>query len=179
MTHGIDFSLSYPIQITLLMSALFPVILLFLAKTVWLSGRNALQFLATYLLTTFSWVSILLIFTKEPINLFVNSLWISFFLYHAIILIYLEIWGLLSRGYTLGLLLTFYKANTPLTIDALANSYRGGKGLYWLIHHRFAGLAAAKIIKLDHDKVTLTARGKFIASIYDLSIQFFGLRYSG
>jgi len=169
MINGIDFSMGYPVQITLIASVFFPIVLMIIARIHKLSGRNDIQFTLSFIITSIAWLGVL----------GTESICVSFFLYIGIILCYLEIWGLLSRGYTLGLLLTFYKANTPLSASELAGLYRGGEGLEWLITHRFAGLASAKMIERQGDKITLTTRGTIVAFLYKLSLLFFGLRYSG
>lgn len=177
MINGIDFSMNDSIQITFMACLFFPFILMTLVRIPKLVGRNALQFLLSFIVTTLVWL-VALIWEK---NSLINSefIWSAVCLYGGLMLAYLEIWGLLSRGYTIGLLLTFYKSKTPLTPDELAKSYRGGHGLDWLIKHRFAGLESAKMIKLHNNQVTLTNRGKVIAFLYQLSVLFFGLRYSG
>jgi len=42
-------------------------------------------------------------------------------------LIYLEFWGLMSRGYTLGILLTLLDAERPLTETEIASRYRAAR----------------------------------------------------
>lgn len=176
MINGIDFSMDYSIQITLVACLFFPFLLMILARIPKFTGRNAAQFFLSFIMTTLGWIIALgLLITKNSSGFG----WASFFLYGALMLIYLEIWGLLSRGYTIGLLLTFYKAKKSLTAEELANLYRGGHGLDWLIKHRFAGLISTKLIKLHDNKVTLTIRGRIVAFLYKLSVLFLGLRYSG
>ena len=179
MINGIDFSVDYPTKVALVTCALFPIILMIITKIPRLAGRNALQFLLNYFITTIVWIGALGFFVQKTMPISFESLCVSFFLYNGVMLGYLEIWGLLSRGYTLGILLTFYKANAPLNPDELANLYRGGEGLAWLIKHRFSGLASAKMIKLQNNRVVLTTRGIIIAYLYKLSVWFFGLRYTG
>lgn len=178
MINGIDFSMDYATQIAWIACALFPIVLMVIVRIPRFSGRNALQFLLSYCITTIGWISaLMLIFQVSSIS--VGSLCVSFFLYSGMMLGYLEIWGLLSRGYTLGILLTFYKAKTSLTTHELACLYRGGEGLNWLIKHRFSGLTSAKMIELQNNKIILTRRGIMIAYLYKLSVRFFGLRYTG
>lgn len=179
MLTGLDFSISYPVQCTWVAVAFFPVTLIIMARLTPLVGRNALQFLLSFVVTTTFWLLTLFFLIQKSQTIDLESFLTSFFLYSGLLLVYLEIWGLLSRGYTLGLLLTFYKSRTALSAKEAAASYRGGEGLDWLIKHRFSGLISAKMIKVQDDKVILTARGTVIAYLYKLAILFFGLRYSG
>lgn len=180
MIHNIDFSIAYPTKVALITCALFPFVLMIIARIPVLEGRNALQFLLSGILTTLGWLISLGMFIQGSYsNIDASSLWISFFLYTGVMLVYLEIWALLSRGYTLGLLLTFYKSKRPLSSHQLASLYRGGEGLDWLIKHRFSGLLSANMITLQNNKVILTMRGTIIAFLYKLSVCFFGLRVTG
>jgi hypothetical protein len=178
MMTGLNFSMSYPVQITFGTVLFFPASLLVTTRLPHLASRNAAQFLAALLITTTAWLGALILLTHgTPVD--TEDLCVGFFLYSGILLVYLEIWGLLSRGYTLGLLLTFYKTAKPLNAKEVADLYRGGEGLDWLIKHRFAGLISAKMIRREDDQVVLTHRGRMIASLYKLSLWFFGLRHSG
>src|SRR5438445_8716293 len=99
MINGIDFSVDYPAKVSLVTCALFPIILMILARIPSLSSRNALQFLWSYVITTIAWIGALGFFVQTAMLIHLESLCISFFLYNGIMLGYLEIWGLLSRGY--------------------------------------------------------------------------------
>lgn len=178
MIGGFDFSMSAPLQCTVLMCTFFPFVLMFITKIRKLTQRNATQFFLSYLVVSAGWVISLVIINKvKPYD--IEELCVGFFLYHAVMLVYLEIWSLLSRGYTIGLLLTFYKADRPLNPQTLASLYRGGEGIDWLIKHRIMGLESAKLVHSQSDTIALTKRGVFVAFLYNVSILFFGLRYSG
>jgi len=176
MLGSLDFSMSVFVCLTLVCCAVFPCLLMIIARIPALAGRNALQFLICFINTTLIWLVLLLKYVQ---TLEYENILTSFFLYGSFMLVYLEIWGLLSRGYTLGLLLTFFKANQPLSAHQVAELYRGGQGLDWLMQHRFSGLISAKMVHLKNNKVTLTTRGCLVAYLYKLSILLFGLRYSG
>jgi hypothetical protein len=179
MIKEIDFTISQPVYIAIVISVLFPFILGLVSKIKAIAGRNALQFLLTFLISTSGWLAGLVCLFFQATIYGAESYCISFFLYSSALLVYLEIWSLLSRGYTIGLLLTFYKSNSPLNATELAKLYRGGEGLDWLIKHRFSGLISAKMIQLKDQQVVLTTRGMMVAFLYKLSVLFFGLRYSG
>ena len=165
MISTIDFSMSYLILLTIIVCGSFPIILFFVAKIKKTAGRNALQFLIACVITT---VILFLIIAMANASMLDNLT--SFLLYYSALFIYLEIWGLLSRGYTLGMLLTFYKINRPITIEELAKLYRGGEGLDWLIRHRFKGLAAARLIEIDKNKFFFNCTGNNdCINIWDVS----------
>jgi hypothetical protein len=95
-------------------------------------------------------------------------------------LAYLEVWGLLSRGYTLGVLLTLYKAQAPLTESQIAAAYRGGDGLTWIMSHRLGGLTAARLVAVRDGAVQLTPLlGRIVAHSYRAAITVLGLRRTG
>lgn len=179
MFYGIDFSIDYPVSVALIASAFFPFVLIVITKISYFAGRNAIQFLFCFLITTIGWLIGLFFLINKHMMIGTESFYVSFFLYNGMMLGYLEIWGLLSRGYTLGLLLTFYKAGTPLSANELARLYRGGEGLHWLMKHRFVGLVSAKMIKREGNLIILTTRGCVVAYLYKLLVSIFGLRYSG
>ncbi len=179
MISGIDFSMSYPVQITLFISVCFPFILVTMTRIPKLMGRNAHQFFFTFILSAVVWCILIVINPNGISQMGYEPLLAGVCLFAAIMQVYLEIWGLLSRGYSLGILLTFYKANKPLTIGQLAQSYRGGEGLDWLIRHRLSGLASSNLIKLNDNEVSLTLKGIMVAFVYQYSIRIFGLRCTG
>jgi len=95
-------------------------------------------------------------------------------------LFYLEVWGLLSRGYTIGVLLTLLNADHPLTETEISSQYRGGEGLDWVMRHRLGGLIAAGLVEQQGDRVALTCiRGRAVARLYEVSITVLGLRRTG
>src|SRR5260370_12756845 len=63
----------------------------------------------------------------------------SFMILASALIVYLEIWALLSRGYTLGLLLTLFRGEHPMSDAQLAASYRQGEGVGWIMRHRLGG----------------------------------------
>ena len=94
-------------------------------------------------------------------------------------LFYLEAWALLSRGYTLGLLLTLHRATHPLRDSELAALYRGGAGLSWIMRHRLAGLISAGLVSIEGGQVVLSRTGMFVATVGKYSIVVLGLRKTG
>lgn len=143
-----------------------------------LQNRNALQLSLTSMSVLFLW-SIEIFFLSSQ-NFSFNEILSSVMIFTTALLVYLEIWALLSRGYTIGILLTLRKASTPLNDQEIAKSYRAGEGLEWLIQHRFSSLFAAKLISKNGNEILLTpVLGNFVAQIYRIFIYIFSLKKTG
>lgn len=179
MIGGLDFSLSQPLLWALVVGGALPIYLAVIARAPWLAGRNALQFLCGLLVMLALWTSLVAFWHGAPppdgADLCSGLMALG-----AGSLFYLEVWGLLSRGYTLGLLLTLYRAGRPLTEDDLAQGYRGGSGLSWIMRHRLAGLVGAGLVRERGHLLSLTAPlGVPVAWLYKLSVLALGLRRTG
>ena len=179
MIGWIDFSLPPPILGALLVGGALPIYLAVIARVPSLSGRNALQFLCGILVMMVLWIGLVALW-PGPRPLGFADLCTGLMILGAGSLFYLEVWGLLSRGYTLGLLLTLYRADRPLPEDELAQGYRGGSGLSWIMRHRLAGLVGAGLVRERGPMLTLTpARGVAVAWLYKASVSLLGLRRTG
>ncbi|HKF10916.1 MAG TPA: hypothetical protein VKB89_19675 [Xanthobacteraceae bacterium] len=95
------------------------------------------------------------------------------------LIIYLEIWALLSRGYTLGLLLTLFRGKAPMSDAQLAASYRQGEGVGWIMRHRLGGLLSARLVRRQGDCVVLTGAGALIGILYRAAVATLGLKVTG
>ena len=174
---SLDFSISPPLLAAVVVGMAQPVCLLLLTRVPGLKGRNASQFALSSLATIGLWIGSLPVIDGPANRMDIVA--------GAMILIssglaYLEVWALLSRGYTLGLLLTLLRAEKPLTESELARRYRGGHGLSWIMQHRVGGLADAGIVLREGERLTLSpVRGVMIASMYKLCIGLLGLRRTG
>jgi hypothetical protein len=178
MTGYLSFSLSAPIGAAILMGALQPICLWLLTLAPALRGRNASQFL----------LSSITIFTAFILyNIFSESagagldITIGMLILIGTSLLYLEAWALLSRGYTIGLLLTLLKADSHgLTRDELSSRYRGGDGIDWIMAHRLSGLIGAGLVERKGDKLWLTAfPGLPVVQAYRIAVAILGLRRTG
>lgn len=178
MLDNIDFSIDLLLKLALCEVLIFPFILIVLSRIPWIRQKNAQQFLWSFLVSFISYILfIAVIRTNYPED---NSqLLYSLLAYFSAMIIYLEIWALLSRGYTLGLLLTAYRSKQKVDLNYLAHSYRGGEGLEWIIRHRLSGLIGAKLIKNQSGDLSLTPLGSLIAKLYQFSIKILGLGYTG
>ena len=143
------------------------------------SGRNALQFLFGFLLMIVLWIGLVTVW-PGPHSPGRSEICVGLMILGAESLVYLEVWSLLSRGYTLALLITLYRAERPLDDAELARSYRGGSGLSWIMEHRLSGLISAGLVREDDGMLILTpVLGAGVAWLYKLSIIVLGLRRTG
>jgi hypothetical protein len=177
MIGQLDFAASTAILASLLAAGLFPAVLAILARLPGLADRNALQFLASSLVMIGLWGIILrLAGVARPTG---AELATSLMILAGAVLVYLEAWALLSRGYTLGLLLTLFHRNCPMTDAELAASYRQGEGLGWIMHHRLGALLAVRLARRQGELIVLTLTGLLVARLYRAAIGFLGLRVTG
>ncbi len=172
----LDFSISAPVLSALIIGFLQPVFLLVCTRIPPFAGHNAQQFLVSSIITFALWLSFIAFFNSAMIA---DDILVGLMILISAAIFYLEIWALLSRGYTLGLLLTLSTAKRPLTSAELAGHYRGGDSLSWIMQTRLGGLIGARLVRRTVDKVTLTFTGTMIAWIYKICIVILGLRRTG
>jgi hypothetical protein len=176
---SLDFTMHGTLAASLAASLSLPIYLLLVVRIPSLAGRNALQFLVSVMITIGVWTSALLFIpAARPTS--TAEIVMGAMVVCAVTLFYLEIWALLSRGYTLSLISTIYQSGHPLSAAELARSYRRGQGLEWIMDHRVAGLEAAGLVQRDGDRLVLTPRrGRLVAWSYRLAIRFLGLKATG
>jgi hypothetical protein len=172
----LDFTADAAVLGALLAAGLFPVVLAVLSRLPALRDRNALQFLVCSVAVVGLW-GIALHAHGGPAT--GADLATSFMILAGALLVYLEAWAILSRGYTLGLLLTLLRGKCPMTDAELAASYRQGQGLGWIMRHRLGGLLSTRIVRRQGDLVVLTFFGLVIARLYRAAIAFLGLKVTG
>jgi hypothetical protein len=173
----LDFAAGPAVLASLLAAGLFPVILAVLSRLPGLRDRNALQFLASSVAAIGLWGIALHAHGGQAAT--AAELVTSFMILAGALLVYLEAWALLSRGYTLGLLLTLFRGKLPMTDAELSANYRQGQGLGWIMHHRLGGLLSARLVRREGDLVALTFFGLVIARLYRAAIAFLGLKVTG
>jgi hypothetical protein len=175
---SLDFTIPAAVAAAFAVSFTLPVALLLIARVPLLSGRNALQFLVSAVVTVVAWI-IVLLSVPDARSTTVAEIIVGAMLLGAAFLVYLEIWGLLSRGYTLGLLITIRTAGRPLPAAELARRYRGGEGLEWIMRHRLAGLEAAGLVEREGPRLVLTRLGRAVAWSYRTAVTLLGLKATG
>jgi hypothetical protein len=175
MSGQLDISMPPALLIALSIGILQPLYLFALTRISGLRDHNALQFLLSVAIMVALWVGAVLSVSSLRSTSFADIA-LSLMVLGSGMLFYLEIWGLLSRGYTLGILLTLLKAGCPLNEKEISSGYRGGEGLDWIMRHRLAGLIAAGLVEHQGDQVLLTpVRGLVIARLYQAGIIAVGL----
>jgi hypothetical protein len=173
----LDFAAGAGVLSSLLTTVLFPAVLAVLARLPALRNRNALQFLASSVIVVALWaIAVHLAGGPTPS---VPELATSLMILASALLVYLEAWALLSRGYTLGLLLTLFRGICPMTDAELAASYRQGQGLGWIMRHRLGGLIATRLMRRQGDVIVLTLPGAIIGMLYRAAIAVLGLKVTG
>lgn len=175
MIARLDFSLTPPMVSALVAGLAMPITLAVIARLRWLSARNALQFFVGSLVTFTVWAGIVIVQsgTAPPA---LADICVGVMILGTAALFYLEVWSLLSRGYTLGMLLTLYRAGGSLDEDELALRYRGGEGLSWIMRHRLSAMVQAGLVRHEDGVVRLTrALGVPVSWLYRVSIAILGL----
>jgi len=163
----------------LAIAVLQPIYLWMAGRVPILKGRNALQFLFSGIACVGLWITAVLLFPVCSPRGYAEAT-ISLMALASSVLVYLELWGLISRGYTIGILLTLLNSVEPLSEREIANQYRGGKGLDWIMEHRLAGMLAAGMVRRDADRLVLTrGRGAGVVKLYEIAIRTLGLQRTG
>jgi hypothetical protein len=175
---SLEFTMPGAVIAAFAVSVSLPVCLLVIARLPPLAGRNAVQFLISVMIAIAAWAAaLLLVPAARPtgaVEVIIGAMVIG-----SAVLVYLEIWSLLSRGYTLALVVTIHQAGGTLTAPELARRYRGGEGLEWIMRHRLAGLEAAGLVRRTDDRLVLTGLGRAAAWSYRVAIAVLGLRTTG
>jgi hypothetical protein len=175
----LDFSIAPPLTAALVLAASNPLWLAALARLPALRGRNPLQFLLSTSVSFVAWIAYLL-FAAGSRSVAASDVLLGAMAMAAVSLFYLEVWALLSRGYTLALLLALLRADRPMSAEALACRYRGGEGLGWVFRHRVAGLVRAGLVARDDGILALNApHGAMLAVAYKACISLLGLERTG
>jgi hypothetical protein len=177
MIGHLDFTAGPAVVVALIAAALFPAVLAALSRLPRLRARNALQFLASSVIVVAVW-AIALCFPAMRASS-VAEFATSFMILASALIVYLEIWALLSRGYTLGLLLTLFRGEHPMSDAQLAASYRQGEGVGWIMRHRLGGLLSAGLVRRQGDRVVLTPTGTIIAILYRAAVAALALKITG
>jgi hypothetical protein len=176
---GIDFSFPVPIATALVHAALLPFYLMVTGRFERLAERGPLRFMIACIITVIVWCASMALWgLLRPSG--IGDVLAGLAVLAGAMLFYLEAWSLLTRGYTLGILLTLLKEGRPLEAHEIALRYRSGDGLSWVMRHRLGGLAGARMVRREQDQITLDpVRGVFIARLYRLCIATLGLKRTG
>jgi hypothetical protein len=177
MIGHLDFTAGPAVVVALIAAALFPAVLAALSRLPRLRARNALQFLASSTIVVALWAIALCFPAMRASG--AAELATSVMILASALIIYLEIWALLSRGYTLGLLLALFRGTQAMSDAQLAASYRGGEGVGWIMRHRLGGLLSARLVRRQGDRVVLTPAGAIIGILYRTAVAALALKITG
>ena len=90
-----------------------------------------------------------------------------------------NLWGVLTRGYTLRLLLDFLRLAKPVTREELGAAYSGGRGLDWMFRKRLATLAAFGLTRRRNGLITMTSfPGRAVAQLSLIGLRLLGMKRS-
>lgn len=73
----------------------------------------------------------------------------------SILIFFLGVWGLLTRGYSVAILIALHSVGGKATTIELEKNYSGGRGLRWLTAKRLDGLTVSKTIKIEKNQITI------------------------
>ena len=173
----LDFSISSIMLSSIVIGAGFPLLLIVVVRIPLLARRVGLQFLISSLFTVFLWVSFVAFMVSDYSLPLLTEIAISSMILFSFLIVYLEIWALLTNGYTLGLLLTLLKTGHPVNEHEFSKRYRNNEGVSWVIEHRLTRLIAAGLIKKVHSGLVISpVSGSTVASLYKLGIVILGLQ---
>ena len=169
-----DFRLPPELLYSVGVSLAFPVTLFVVTR--W-PGHNARRFLVAALLHTVIGATGELWLPGGPRPATATGWLLGALVWTALLQLYLQVWSLLSRGYTLSMLIVLLQVRESLDATEIARRYRGGAGLGWIMQHRTRGLEAAGMVEARADgALALTGAGSFIARAYLAARGVFGLR---
>lgn len=175
----LDFSITPHLIAAFAFAASNPVWLALIARLPGLAGRNPFQFLLSTSVSVAAWAGYLL-FAAGAGPVAASDVLLGAMAMAALSLFYLEVWALLSRGYTLALLLCLLRADGPMSAEALARVYRDGEGLGWVFRHRVSGLIGAGLVARAGGMLALKAPlGAMAAVACKACIAFLGLKRTG
>ncbi len=177
MIAGIDTSMPWPVAHSLGHAVTFPLWLALTAKLPLMRERHALRFFCSAVISLIAWAASLILYseTNDILDLLTGLMVMGGFM-----VFYLQVWGLITRGYTIGILLTLFKSGRPLTDREIFDGYRDGDGLNWIMRHRIGDLSAAGFVLLQGDTLILASRrGVLVARLQRLCVSILGLRRTG
>ena len=100
-----------------------------------------------------------------------------FFFFFSLLLIYIEFFSLINRGFTISII-TSVKKNF-FKKSYIEKIYSNNKGLRWMLKKRINGLFFVKIIYIKNKKYNLTNFGNLIFYIIISSIKLFNIKKLG
>lgn len=160
----------------------FPLFLLICRIVPGLSANPSGRYLAACILAIAAWVALLAAAIGgaagawPPVPDIVNGALVLL----AAFVVYLGLWGLLTRGCSISLLLALRSLGTDADTSSLGAAYSGGRGLRWLGDKRINSLSRAGFVVRHGDMVEVTDPvGTLAARLCVLLVKVMGLRSFG
>jgi hypothetical protein len=179
MSH-LDFSMSVSVFWAFFSCFLFPLFLYASQFIRSIHDKHALRFVICTAISIVLWLLLAMVFNSKAKPIEFIDLVLGLAVICCSTILYLQVWGLLTRGYTLAILRTLLESNKPLNATEIGAAYRNFEGLDWIMKHRMQGLHASGMIIINGDNVRLTLqKGKLIACTYAISKRLLGLGRTG
>jgi hypothetical protein len=97
----------------------------------------------------------------------------------SFLLIYIEFFSLINRGFTISIL-TSVKAGQRVNEDDIENIYSGQKGLKWMLQKRINGMHLFRVLnKKNNDKFELLKFGEIVYILIKISKFIFNVKNLG
>jgi hypothetical protein len=152
-----------------------PVVLLFMR---WLPLAAAQRFNATGSIVLGSYLAVVLWWGSQSSD--VISALAGLALIASALIITLGIWGLLTRGYSVAVVVALARRGGRASLVELAHASSGGRGLRWLTEKRLRGLQSFGIVAVSERWVTVTpGMGGTALQAYRIFRRCFPLREYG
>jgi hypothetical protein len=104
----------------------------------------------------------------------------GFALIVAALVFVLGFWGVLTRGYSVALLIALERLGGTARAAEIETAYSGGRGLRWLAEKRLSGLLQAGVITVTDDQIAVTdGMGMAVLRAYLLFRKCFRLKEYG
>ena len=147
------------IVLIIFLSSIFTVLFvtLHLLSIYLFSFNKTIQILIPFILSNL--ILIYFVGEAELYKLFYNSFIINF----AILILYLNVFLFIERGFTLSIL-SLFKKKRKLSYKELIKNYANGKGIKWKLVIGLNRINQLKIIRLNK-KISLTPLGSFLSII--------------
>lgn len=175
MTGNVDLTISPIFWAAFAMMVVLPFLLWLTGKIPGLAPMYGRRFAWAGLLGSLLWT---IAITISSGNLLEKSA--ATLVVFSITIVVLQAWGLLTRGFTLAVVLALWRIGSPARPDAVAAAYRAGEGLEALMTIRVGGMLQAQLVRKTGDVLELTKpMGHFVVYAYVCLVKLLGLKRTG
>ena len=171
----------YPIVLAILANLLLPIVLVLTRYLPGIADDASRRYAASCLVTAIAWIG-LATMTGKPIqpDMAYQQLFNGLLVLLSGFVVTLGLWGLLTRGCSVSILLALTEVGPESSATALGGAYSGGRGLRWLTDKRLNSLAGAGFVDLRGSSVRVTRPlGASAAVLCVLLARTLGLKSAG